>query len=78
MALAQIDTAQYIQLAKALQNFGEKSLWMSYDGEADVMYINFSWPPQPATNSEATDDDIVIRYQDNEVIGITVLSVSTR
>ena len=78
MALTQLNTDGYIQLAKALQGLDKKSFWMSFDAEADVMYVNFAWPPKIATDSEATDDDVVIRYQDGEVIGLTVLSVSTR
>ena len=46
--------------------------------EADVLYINFQQPAIAATDSEVTDDDIVIRYANHEVIGLTILSVSQR
>lgn len=53
------------------------STWSSYDREADVLYINFK-KPSHATDSELTDDDVIIRYENDEVIGLTVLHASTR
>jgi uncharacterized protein YuzE len=52
-------------------------LWSSYDPEADVLYINFK-KPSHSIDSEMTDNDIVIRYENGEVIGLTVLNVSKR
>lgn len=79
MALAQVDLQNYLKLAQAVQKIEEqRSLWMSYDAEADVLYINFYYPPKTATESEVTDDDVVIRYENDEVIGLTILSVQTR
>ena len=49
----------------------------SYDAEADVLYINFK-KPSHATDSELTEDDIIIRYEDDEIIGLTVLHASKR
>ncbi len=52
-------------------------LWSSYNPEADVLYVNFK-KPSDATDSELTDDDIIIRYEGTEVIGLTVLYASTQ
>jgi uncharacterized protein YuzE len=52
-------------------------IWTSYDKEADVLYINFK-KPSHADDSEITDDDIIIRYEKGEIIGITVLNASKR
>jgi uncharacterized protein YuzE len=52
-------------------------LWSSYDAEADVLYINFRKPAR-ATDSEITDDDVIIRYDGNEIIGLTILHASLR
>jgi len=41
------------------------NLWSSYDDEADVLYINFK-KPSFATDSELTEDDILIRYENEE------------
>jgi len=34
--------------------------------------------PSCATDSELTDDDVIIRYEGTEVVGLTVLHASTR
>ncbi|MEX0784692.1 MAG: DUF2283 domain-containing protein [Dehalococcoidia bacterium] len=52
-------------------------LWSSYDAEADVLYINFKKPAH-ATDSELTDDDIIVRFEGEEIVGLTVLRASTR
>ena len=44
---------------------------------ADTLYINFK-KPSYATDSELTDDDVIIRYHDEEVIGFTILHASQR
>lgn len=49
----------------------------SYDEEADVLYINFK-RPAVATDSELADDDVLVRYEGDEVIGLTILHASTR
>lgn len=48
-----------------------------YDREADVLYIRIN-PSLPTTNSELTDDDIVIRYSGDAIIGCTILHASRR
>jgi uncharacterized protein YuzE len=54
-----------------------KNLWANYDIEADVLYIHFK-KPNHADNSEMTDDDIIIRYENEEIIGLSVLNASKR
>ncbi|ASC72740.1 hypothetical protein XM38_036980 [Halomicronema hongdechloris C2206] len=79
MALTQsIEISRYLNIAKALQTVEQRSCWMMFDAEADVLYINFQNPAQAATDSEVTDDDVVIRYIGDQVIGLTILSVSQR
>ena len=53
------------------------SLWSSYDAQADTLYVNFK-KPACATDSELTPDDIIIRYEGNEIIGLTILHASKR
>ena len=67
----------YLKLAPAVVGAPHGYLWSSYDADADVLYINFK-KPSVATDSELTDDDVIIRYEDDEVIGLTILHVSTR
>jgi uncharacterized protein YuzE len=49
----------------------------SYDKEADVLYINFK-KPSHADDSERTDDDVIIRYEKGDIVGITILNASRR
>ena len=52
-------------------------LSMDYDREADVLYISLQ-SPQGATDSNLSDDDILFRYRNDQLVGITVLHASTR
>ncbi|OFX60019.1 MAG: hypothetical protein A2046_02225 [Bacteroidetes bacterium GWA2_30_7] len=54
-----------------------KSVWSSYDGEADVLYLHFK-KPNNADNSEMTEDEIIIRYENKNIIGLTILNASKR
>jgi uncharacterized protein YuzE len=67
----------YLKLAPAVLSAPHRYLWSSYDAEADVLYINFK-KPSVATDSELTDDDVIIRYENDEIIGLTILNVSRR
>lgn len=51
--------------------------WITYEEEADVLYINFR-KPSHADDSELTDDDIIVRYQKGEVVGVTIPNASKR
>ena len=71
------DISEYLKLVKAVKDAPHQYLWSSYDAEADVLYINFK-KPSHATDSELTNDDVIIRYEGDEVVGITVLHASGR
>ena len=75
MAVAEIN--EFLKIVPAVQRTPRKYLWSSYDAEADVLYINFK-KPSHATDSEITDDDVIVRYENDEVIGLTVLHASKR
>ncbi|HLA51411.1 MAG TPA: DUF2283 domain-containing protein [Thermodesulfobacteriota bacterium] len=55
----------------------ETKMWIDYDKEADVLYISFK-RPQRATDSEMLKDGILLRYKNDELVGITVLDASLR
>ena len=75
--MAQVAIDQYLKLIPAVQLAPEKYLWSSYDAEADVLYINFR-KPSHATDSELLDNDVIVRYEGDDVIGITILNASKR
>lgn len=75
--MASIDVNEILELTPKLLNIPFKRIWYSYDEEADVLYLNFK-KPSHADDSELTKDDIIIRYEEGEIIGITVLHASKR
>ena len=68
--------AEYLRIVPAVMRSPHRYLWSSYDAEADVLYINFK-KPSKATDSELTEDDVIIRYEGDEIVGLTILHAST-
>jgi uncharacterized protein YuzE len=54
-----------------------KNVWTNYDKESDTLYVHFK-KPNYADHSEMTDDEVIIRYEKDEIIGLTVLNASKR
>ena len=52
-------------------------MWIDYDKQADVIYINFI-RPQKATDSEMLKGGNLIRYRGDQVVGLTILEASQR
>ena len=55
----------------------ETKMWIDYDKEADVLYISFK-RPQKATDSEMLENGVLLRYKEDELVGITILDASKR
>jgi uncharacterized protein YuzE len=72
-----VEVEKILTLVPELLEVPYSRIWTSYDKEADVLYINFK-KPSHADDSELTDDDIIIRYEKGEVVGVTVLNASKR
>ena len=68
--------SDYLNLVIAIKTLPKKDIWTYYDVEADVLYINFHQPALTADDSELTEDGILLRYQNDEIIGLTILNVS--
>ncbi|MGV8175656.1 MAG: DUF2283 domain-containing protein [Methanothrix sp.] len=78
MAASEIDSVEKIAaLVPHLLGIAQKKIWVDYDELADVLYVNFK-KPSHADDSDLTDDDIIIRYENGEVVGITFLNASKR
>ena len=71
------EVSDFIRLIPAMKESPSHSAWISYDEEADTLYINFK-KPSVATDSELTGEDVIIRYEDKAIVGITVLHASKR
>lgn len=75
--MAPTELNAYLSLVPLLVRAPHATLSSSYDAEADVLYIELK-PGVPATDSELTDDDVIVRYAGTDVVGLTVLHASTR
>jgi uncharacterized protein YuzE len=75
--MAELNLQSIIDLAPQLAGIPFRTIWSSSDAEADVLYLNFK-KPSHADDTELTDDDILIRYEKGEVVGVTVLHASQR
>jgi uncharacterized protein YuzE len=54
-----------------------RNVWIDYDKEADVLYLSFR-RPQRAKKTVEAGDDILVRTDENEIVGITILNASDR
>ncbi len=75
--MAAVEIKRILNLIPGLLEVPYSRIWAAYDKEADVLYINFR-KPSHADDSELTDDDIIIRYEKGEIVGITILNASRR
>ena len=50
---------------------------LSYDFQGDVLYISFG-EPQPADDSDITDEGVVVRLREGRIVGLTVLNAKKR
>jgi len=64
-------------LVPHLLGIPHKKIWVDYDEEADVLYVNFKRPSR-ADDSELTDDDVIIRREEGEVVGMTFLNAAKK
>ena len=55
----------------------QKNIWLSYDEEADVLYLNFK-KPSHADDTELLDNDVLVRYEGEEVVGMTIMNASKK
>jgi uncharacterized protein YuzE len=54
-----------------------RQIWFDFDEEADVLYVSFE-RPQGATDSELTEDGVLMRYRGDQLVGVTVLNARKR
>lgn len=79
MAVTSIDIEKYLELANFAKHLPKRDLQLTYDSEADVMYVDLGKKLKPAVDSEHTDDDVIIRYDNQgEIVGLVILHASKR
>ena len=64
-------------LSSDLIKLPTEHIWVDYDKEADVLYLSFR-KPQRAKNTVEMDNDVLIRTDGDNIVGITILNASTR
>ena len=75
--MVEVNVTNIMQTLKAVSNSNVDNLHIRFDKQADIMYVSFG-PPMPADDSELGEDDILYRYKNGEVIGLTVTHFSER
>jgi uncharacterized protein YuzE len=75
--MEEINVSNYLNLASDLLRIPFENVWSNYDKEADVLYMSFK-KPAIADDSELTDDNIIIRYKNGKIIGMTILNASKK
>ena len=69
------EVKKIVDAIPTLLDFPAKRFHVDYDKEADVLYISFE-RPQKATDTEVTDEGILLRYREDKLVGITILNAS--
>jgi uncharacterized protein YuzE len=75
--MAVVEIQDYVRLLPAVNRTPHHAVWLTYDTEADTLYVNYK-KPSYATDSEMMHDDVIVRYEGDTIIGFTVLYVSKR
>lgn len=68
--------AKCIAMMHDVLQLQEKSVWLDYDQEADVLYVSFR-KPQRAKKTIEIDDDFLVRKDGNKIVGVTIMNASS-
>jgi len=66
-----------VALAMEMLKLPAQHMWLDYDKEADVLYVSFR-KPQRATETIELDDDILVRKDGKDIVGLTILNASSK
>jgi len=66
-----------VALATKILKLPAQRVWFDYDKEADVLYMSFR-KPQRDTGTVELEDDILVRKDGREIVGLTILNASSR
>lgn len=73
--MGEAEIKRIMELVPGILDLIHNKVWMIYDKEADVLYIDFK-KPSHADDTEITEDNVLIRYEKDEVVGITIMNAS--
>jgi len=66
-----------VALAMEMLRLPAQHMWLDYDKEADVLYVSFR-KPQRATETIELDDDILVRKDGKDIVGLTIMNASNK
>ena len=64
-------------MANDIMKLHARKAWIDYDEEADVIYMSFR-KPQRANKTIEINEDVLLRKDNNEIVGITIMNASTK
>ncbi len=53
-------------------------IWMEYDRQNDILYINFGYDIEDADEEFLSGQDIVVRIKNGRVVSITIMNFSEK
>ncbi len=53
-------------------------LWLEYDRQNDILYINFGYESGEADEEVLVGDDVVVRIKSKKVVSITIMNFSSK
>ena len=65
-----------ITFATKILTLNAQHVWLDYDKEADVLYMSFRKPQRATKTIEM--DDVLVRKDGREIVGLTILNASHR
>ncbi|KYK36189.1 MAG: DUF2283 domain-containing protein [Theionarchaea archaeon] len=75
--MGEIEAEKILRIVPEILEMPSPHIWIDYDSEADVLYINFEKPAH-ADESIMSDEDIIYRYEGGTLVGITILNAKER
>jgi uncharacterized protein YuzE len=75
--LQEKEIAHLLEATANLVRLPKTRMWLAYDREADVLYLHFEEKPV-SNHSEMRDDGIIFDYQNDRLVGLTILEASRR
>lgn len=73
--MEKINIKQVVSVIPDFLKMKTSQLWLDYDKEADVLYVNFQ-KPEKATDSTLLESNIIQRERDGKLVGVTILNAS--
>ena len=68
---------ELLNAAVHLVRLPRNRIWLDYDPEAHVLYVQFEDKP-PSTYSEPQENGIILDYDGEVLVGVTILEASQR